>query len=385
MKKKNRSLLILTIAVSLVVGFLTGMLVDFPKTDNTQLSGTIGRVQNYKNVKVTEKDIELKNDLVSDTVMLKALSAWFNYYYVSAVSQGDKIRYALDQIQPLETYKEYAGVVLSDVAGYRTFLGNARTNLLLAVAMVKDPGEIHPVLLRNTIVEANNVISRMSHRKQSVLDLIDNMGSYLEAQGTDPDGTLAGVHTVLTMDQLANAMALNDKMVIQYFQKKKLFTDEIQGSFGLNLKEIVVEDLSRLNAINDQSALNLLVILDQDNIGSSQIVSDAALIGQQFLLNETALQFYCSNMSELGYINKSSSTLENMQDLALGGVMFIMDATGELGGFFNMENLKGTGSFDKANLGSVGFFNAQQLGFLNVSQLGAFMDKVSNLGGITSL
>lgn len=385
MKKKNRSLLILTIAVSLVVGFLTGMLVDFPKTDNTQLSGTIGRVQNYKNVKVTEKDIELKNDLVSDTVMLKALSAWFNYYYVSAVSQGDKIRYALDQIQPLETYKEYAGVVLSDVAGYRTFLENTRTNLLLAVAMVRDPAEIHPVLLRNTIVEANNVISRMSHRKQSVLDLIDNMGSYLEAQGSDPDGTLAGLHTVLTMDQLANAMALNDKMVIRYFQKKKLFTDEIQGSFGLNLKEIVVEDLSRLNAINDQSALNLLVILDQDNIGSSQIVSDAALIGQQFLLNETALQFYCSNMSELGYINKSSSTLENMQDLALGGVMFIMDATGELGGFFNMENLKGTGSFDKANLGSVGFFNAQQLGFLNVSQLGAFMDKVSNLGGITSL
>ena len=385
MKKKNRSLLILTIAVSLVVGFLTGMLVDFPKTDNTQLSGTIGRVQNYKNVKVTEKDIELKNDLVSDTVMLKALSAWFNYYYVSAVSQGDKIRYALDQIQPLETYKEYAGVVLSDVAGYRTFLENSRTDLLLAVAMVKDPGEIHPVLLRNTIVQANNVISRMSHRKQSVLDLIDNMGSYLEAQGSDPDGTLAGLHTVLTMDQLANAMALNDKMVIRYFQKKKLFTDEIQGSFGLNLKEIVVEDLSRLNAINDQSALNLLVILDQDNIGSSQIVSDAALIGQQFLLNETALQFYCSNMSELGYINKSSSTLENMQDLALGGVMFIMDATGELGGFFNMENLKGTGSFDKANLGSVGFFNAQQLGFLNVSQLGAFMDKVSNLGGITSL
>ena len=320
MKKKNRSLLILTIAVSLVVGFLTGMLVDFPKTDNTQLSGTIGRVQNYKNVKVTEKDIELKNDLVSDTVMLKALSAWFNYYYVSAVSQGDKIRYALDQIQPLETYKEYAGVVLSDVAGYRTFLENTRTNLLLA-----------------------------------------------------------GLHTVLTMDQLANAMALNDKMVIRYFQKKKLFTDEIQGSFGLNLKEIVVEDLSRLNAINDQSALNLLIILDQDNIGSSQIVSDAALIGQQFLLNETALQFYCSNMSELGYINKSSSTLENMQDLALGGVMFIMDATGELGGFFNMENLKGTGSFDKW------FLNAQQLGFLNVSQLGAFMDKVSNLGGITSL
>ena len=381
MKKKNSSLFILIIVVSLVVGFLTGTLVDFPRTDNTQLSGTIGRVQNYKNVKVTEKDIELKNDLVSDTVMLKALSAWFNYYYVSAVSQGDKIRYALDQIQPLETYKEYAGVVLSDVAGYRTFLENSRTDLLLAVAMVKDPGEIHPVLLRNTIVQANNVISRMSHRKQSVLDLIDNMGSYLEAQGSDPDGTLAGVHTVLTMDQLANAMALNDKMVIQYFQKKKLFTDEIQGSFGLNLKEIVVEDLSRLNAINDQSTLNLLVILDKDNIGSSQIVSDAALIGRQFLLNETALQYYCSSMGELGYIN-SSSTLENMQDLSLGGIMFIMDAAGELGGFYDKNKLGMVSDHQSLEGSRILITDVEKLGFLNVNKLGAINDKMSGLGVI---
>ncbi|MDD4501365.1 MAG: hypothetical protein PHP15_13360 [Bacteroidales bacterium] len=381
MKKKNGSLFILIIVVSLVVGFLTGTLVDFPKTDNIQLSGTIGRVQNYKNVKITEEDIELKNDLVSDTVMLNALSAWFNYYYVSAVSQGDKIRYALDQIEPLEPYKEYAGVVLSDVAGYRTFLENSRTDLLLAVAMVKEPGEIHPVLLRNTIVQANNVISRMSHRKQSVLDLIDNMGSYLEAQGTDPDGTLAGVHTVLTMDQLANAMALNDKMVIQYFQKKKLFTDEIQGSFGLNLKEIVVEDLSRLNAINDQSALNLLVILDKDNIGSSQIVSDAALIGRQFLLNETALQYYCSSMGELGYIN-SSSTLENMQDLSLGGIMFIMDAAGELGGFYDKNKLGMVSDHQSLEGSRILITDVEKLGFLNVNQLGAINDKMSGLGVI---
>ncbi len=381
MKKKNGSLFILIIVISLVVGFLTGTLVDFPKTDNVQLSGTIGRVQNYKNVKITEEDIELKNDLVSDTVMLNALSAWFNYYYVSAVSQGDKIRYALDQIEPLEPYKEYAGVVLSDVAGYRTFLENARTDLLLAVAMVKDPGEIHPVLLRNTIVQANNVISRMSHRKQSVLDLIDNMGSYLEAQGTDPDGTLAGVHTVLTMDQLANAMALNDKMVIQYFQKKKLFTDEIQGSFGVDLKALVVEDLSRLNAVYDQSALNLLVILDKDNIGSSQIVSDAALIGSQFLLNETALQYFCSSMGELGYVN-SSNTLQNMQDLSLGGIMFIMDAAGELGGFYDKNKLGMVSDHQSLEGSRILITDVEKLGLLNVNQLGAINDKMSGLGVI---
>jgi len=385
MKKKNSLLFILLILVSLAAGFMAGTLIDFPKTEDVQLAGTIGRVQNYKNVKVTEEDLDLKNDLVADTVMLKALSAWFNYYYVSAISQGDKIQYVLDQIQPMETYKEYAGVVLSDVAGYGTFLENSRTNLLLAIAMINDPGEIHPVLLRNTIVQANNVISQMSFRKETVLDLIDNMGSYLDGKGADPEGTLAEVHTILTMDQLANAMALNDKMVIRYFNKKKLFTDEIQGSFGLDLKEIVVEDLSRLSDIyNDKNSLNLLVLLgDQALGGNLPIVKDAALVGNQFLLNETALQFYCSNMSELGYINKSSGTLENMQDLSMGSIMIIMDAAGELGWVYNdRSELGGIGSFDKANLGSAGFLNAQKLGIWNLNQLGAFIANRSSLGGL---
>ncbi len=39
---------------------------------------------------------------------------------------------------------------------------------------------------------------------------------------------------------------------------------------GFESKEIVVEDLSRLNAINDQSTLNLLVILDKDNIEAAR-------------------------------------------------------------------------------------------------------------------
>jgi len=382
MKKKNSSLFILLIIISLAAGFLAGTLIDFPKTENVQLAGTIGRVQNYKNVKVTEEDIELKNDLVADTVMLNALSAWFNYYYVSAVSQGDKIQYVLDQIQPLETYKEYAGVVLSDAASYGTFLENSRTDLLLAMVMINDPAEIHPALLRNTIVQANNVISQMSFRKKTVLDLIDNMEFYLEGKGADPEGVLAEVHTILTMDQLANAMALNDKMVIQYFNKKKLYTDEIQGSFSADLQGIIVEDLSRLSYVyNDKSILNLLIPLGD----GFPIIQNATLIGRQFLLNETALQFYCSNMSELGYIHKSSSTLENMQDLSLGSIMIIMDAAGELGAVADQQSLGSSRILitDKDRLFNTGSIsNAAKLGLYNLNQLGAFYASEQTLSGM---
>ena len=70
MKKRNGLLLTLAVIASLAIGFLIGIMVDIPKTDNTQVVGTIGKIQNYKNVKITEQDIQLKNELLADYVLL---------------------------------------------------------------------------------------------------------------------------------------------------------------------------------------------------------------------------------------------------------------------------------------------------------------------------
>lgn len=367
MKTKNRSLVIvILVIVSLAAGFLTGTLVDIPKTDNTQLVGTIGRVQNYKNVKITQEDIELKNELLVDSLLLRAISVYFNYYYVSAVSQGEKIQYALKELENQEPYREYAGVLLEDFARYGTFLGNARTDLLLAIAIVKNPGEVHPVMIRNTIVQANNVISQISYRKQSVLDLIDNLSSYLSQQGKETNATLASVHTVLTMDQIAAAMAMNDKMVLQYFEKKKLFTDEIQGSFSSDLQGIIVADMGRLD----------LIVRDKTFLGMSEvervpIIEDAALIGSRFLLNAPALQNFLQSMNDLGYIHKNTQTLDNMQGLGL----FIRNAEGVLGIVMDKDILSLKESYG----------NAEKLGFLNMNQLGSFLNNAAELGMVTGL
>ena len=78
MKKRNGLLLTLAVIASLAIGFLIGIMVDIPKTDNTQVAGTIGKIQNYKNVKITEQDIQLKNELMADSVLLKAIGNYFN-------------------------------------------------------------------------------------------------------------------------------------------------------------------------------------------------------------------------------------------------------------------------------------------------------------------
>jgi len=372
MKTQKGVLTVLVVIVSLAAGFLIGVLVDFPKTDNTELSGTIGRVQNYKNVKITEEDIELKNQLTSDTLILKAISNYFNYYYVSAVSQGEKIRYTLDNVNPLKEFREFSGLVLTEFENYGTFLENARKDLLVASIICKEPENTHPVMMRNVITQANNVIAQMSYRKQAVLNFLENVEAFLAQNKEGSSQALADVHMVLTMDQIANAMALNDKMVIKYFEKKKLFTDEIQSSFATDLKAIIVNDISSLDMIiTDKS------VLGSAEIGGFPIIADAALIGRQFILGDAALESFLYNMNELGYYYTDSHTLTNMQDLSLGGYVYVGDAAGELG---VLDAQKLGSVLDAQKLGSV--LDVQKLGFCNVNQLGFINDQMSTLGGL---
>jgi len=398
MKIKKGILTVLVVIVSLAAGFLIGVLVDFPKTDNTQLSGTIGRVQNYKNVKITEEDIELKNQLTSDTLILKAISSYFNYYYVSAVSQGEKIRYAMDNVNPLKEFREFSGIVLTEFNNYGTFLENARKDLLLAVMLCKEPEDANPVMMRNTITQANNVISQMNYRKQAVLNFIENIEAFL---GQNTEGTshaLADIHLVLTMDQLANAMALNDKIVIKYFENKKLFTEEIQGSFSTDLKGIITSDMNSLGT----------GFTDKTGIGISPIIQDASLIGRQFILGDAAIGSILYSMSELGYYVIHSHNLANMQDLSMGSVMIITDAAGELGVLLNADLLGAMvadqdklGVMDAQKLGSVldaqklgsvldaqklgSVLDVHQLGFFNMNKLNAINVNATELGMVTGL
>jgi hypothetical protein len=391
MKTQKGVLTVLVVIVSLAAGFLIGVLVDFPKTDNSELSGTIGRVQNYKNVKITEEDIELKNQLTSDTLILKAISNYFNYYYVSAVSQGEKIRYTLDNVNPLKEFREFSGLVLIEFENYGTFLENARKDLLLAVIVCKEPEDVNPVMMRNTITRANNVISQMNYRKQTVLNFLENVEAFLEQKQEGSSPVLADIHMILTLDQVANAMALNDKMVLKYFEKKKLFTEEIQGSFSTDLKGIITSDMNSLGT----------GFTDIAGIEYFPILQDASLIGRQFILGDAALQSFQSNMNELGYYMTNAQTLQNMQDLSLGSIMFIMDAAGELGVFMKPNDLGGYIITDKDNLGT--FWDAQKLGsvldaqklgavndmdklgFANMTQLNDIIFNASELGMVTGL
>lgn len=388
MKKRNGLLLTLAVIASLAIGFLIGIMVDIPKTDNTQVAGTIGKIQNYKNVKITEQDIQLKNELMADSVLLKAIGNYFNYYYVSAVSQGDRIKYALKELDPEQEFKAFSGMTLTEFAGYGTFLENARKDLMLAIALCKFPNDVHPVLLRNAITQANNVIAQMNYRKQAVLNLIDNLDTFIGQKGKDVPVVLANVHAVLSCDQIINAVALNDKVVLKYFDRKKLYTTEIkassladmQGSSSV-LQGYIIHDAAILKdqIFGSSSSLGIDPIqLDQENLGF--LIEDAALIGTQFLLDAGNLQGFIGSASELGYF-VVGSVFQNLENL---GIIYThQDAAGNLSLISVVEDSQSLGTvafMDAQSLGLLVFDNAETLGLCSISQLGSFMNSTAQIG-----
>lgn len=388
MKKRNGLLLTLAVIASLAIGFLIGIMVDIPKTDNTQVAGTIGKIQNYKNVKITEQDIQLKNELMADSVLLKAIGNYFNYYYVSAVSQGDRIKYALKELDPEQEFKAFSGMTLTEFAGYGTFLENARKDLMLAIALCKFPNDVNPVLLRNAITQANNVIAQMNYRKQAVLNLIDNLDTFIGQKSKDVPVVLANVHAVLSCDQIINAVALNDKVVLKYFDRKKLYTTEIkassladmQGSSSV-LQGYIIHDAAILKdqMIGSSSSLGIDPIqLDQENLGF--LIEDAALIGTQFLLDAGNLQGFIGSASELGYF-VVGSVFQNLENL---GIIYThQDAAGNLSLISVVEDSQSLGTvafMDAQSLGLLVFDNAETLGLCSISQLGSFMNSTAQIG-----
>ncbi len=410
MKKRNGLILALAVIASLAIGFLVGIMVEIPKVDDTQVTGTIGKVRNYKNVKITEQDIQIKNELLADSVLLKAIGNYFNYYYVSAVSQGERIRYALVELDPEQEFKEFSGLVLSEFAGYGTFLENARKDLMLAIALCKFPNDAHPVLLRNAITQANNVIAQMSYRKQAVLNLIDNLDTFIGQKGKDVPVVLANVHAVLSCDQIINAVALNDKVVLKYFDKKKLYTTDIKASSLADIQgsssvleglfipvvhdadvlqqqyessasivqacivvhDYVVHDIDILQMwAASESSLGIdPVILSQENLGF--YVQDAALIGSQFCLDAGNLQDFVQSASELGIILDAGSIGTMFQNTADLGMNYIVtDAAGNL-------SIIPDAIYDQS-LGII-YYNSEIIGMSNMLQLMEFMNSTAQLG-----
>lgn len=263
---KNNLLIGIVIVAALAIGFLIGISVESPRLNKNNVSGTIGKVNNYRNTKTTEADIELKNELLADSLTQKLLVNYMNFFYARSCELGNNIDFATREAIANEAFKSKNGQLIDALEAYGKFLGSARKDLLLVVANCQSLEKAEPVFLRSSIAQANNTIAQMSFKNSVVLQFITGLESFIQENGVESSSKLAEAHDLLTYNEISASLALKDKVLLKYFDKKKLYSKGLKSSEQTNYKEIIERDMESLGA-NDSEKLGGIVYTDVEKLG----------------------------------------------------------------------------------------------------------------------
>lgn len=394
--KRTNLLIVFAVILSLIIGFVIGISVDYPSVGENGLSGTIGKVKNYRNTKATEADIELKDELLSDTTLLNSVRNYMTFHYLRAVKLGENIDFAVKEAVATEEFRNQNAGLIAALEDYSKLLSTARKNLLMTTVVCKSAGEASPALLRQSILEANNLIAQIKYGNKTVLGFVNKLDAFIQEKGPGSYPQLNKAHDLLMLNEIGSSLLTRDKALLKFFDKKKLYSRDLKSQ-GSDIRQTVLRDLETLSlqALDqeklgiadaeklgawDQEKLGLLNAEKLDGIGALDAeklgvfdseklavieIADSEKLGLFGFLDAEKLGLLVIGDAEsLGFLDQEKLGLKNKEELGVVhdaeklGVIFDSEKLG--GGFWDSEKLGG-GFWDSEKLGAL--LDAEGLGF----------------------
>ena len=254
MKSSVKLLFVFGIIFALIIGLFIGLSFKIGKVNETEISGTIAKINNYRKAQNSITGTEIKNQLLSDTVRLKYMQNYLRFYYTTAVKMAGDIRFSIDEANAIEPFKNANNKEIADLVSYEKTFALARTDLLLALRACIYPVKTDPFLLSEFINQASNDIAQMNFLNRTVLDFIDILALYLEKNKTVSLPGLTRAHDLLMYNELNYSLSTQDKAVLKSFNNKDFFSsDKNQNLIDTkSLKEIIKQDFEKLAIMDDE-------------------------------------------------------------------------------------------------------------------------------------
>jgi len=302
MKNKTKILIAFGIITALIVGFLIGVSVEYPKIDTSYASGTIGKVKNYRNIKATEADINFHNELLADTAKVAQLKLFYNFHYVSAAKLAGYIESAVEEANSTELFKEKNKASIDNLTEFGSFLTTARGDLLLELSALASLKETDPGLFMLFTNQANNIVAQMNYRHRTIISFIDNIDAFVKDNPSLDCTGLKRAHDMLSLNEVFNSFIIKDKMTLKYFDKKSMFSDKealniYVDQAQLNLKNTVQLDFEKLNIII-MDVEKLGIIFDKEVLNGIEL--DATALGSLLNLDPQSLNSFYGDNEKLG-------------------------------------------------------------------------------------
>ncbi|MBS4061235.1 MAG: hypothetical protein KG029_12630 [Bacteroidetes bacterium] len=319
--------------LTLTIGVLMGLFKDLPKTKNDELAGSIGKVDRFRNVQITEDDIMLRNELVEDTAKRTQYEKYllFNYYQALKTSSDVErvLAIATEEIDFEKVYYPYSNALTN----FKAYLESARVDILSALNLILTIDQNQDVPVVDYLNKAQNAIARIRNHDAVLMNYMNAMATYIESNPESYLNDLNDAHDILALNVMHSAVLTQNKPVLSYLEKKKLLNDKegmkevvAEAQLKSYLNDHFIMDVESLNALRsgftNAESLQGIVFTNMENLQSAVLNNIEAL---NSVLNSSVL----NSISELGsqqflqVMNRSSENLQGIGQLSNAESMFL--------------------------------------------------------------
>jgi hypothetical protein len=339
--------------LTLIIGLLIGISINSFTPSGDEIAGSIGKVDRYRNVRVTENDILLRNELIEDTAKRAQFEKYLLYYYYKSMKTSVDVDQVLAKTKGVSEFSKYYYPYADALGSFEVYLESARADMLIAInlLMTLDENDDFPVI--NYLNQAQNAVARIRNHDAILMNYMDAIESFVNVHPELPETELQQLkdaHDILALNAIQTAVIAQNKPVLKYLDNKKLLNNK-EGIKGLvaeaNYNSIMqnqinmdVESIKSV-ALDSENTIGSIVDFNSETvIGSlhnSIEVLNSILLSQQLSVLEISSQETINNF----VINSESLLSLSLNSEQLGGMIELLNAMDALNVRLNSDILSG--------------------------------------------
>jgi hypothetical protein len=305
MKKVSLTQTVLVAVVSLAIGFLIGFVAKNYTPAKENLAGSIGKVDRYRNVKVSEEDLMLRNELVADTIKRMQYEKYLTYYYYQSLQTASDLKLVTEKTASVTEFAAVNEPYLKSLTSYQDFLEKARLDIFSSILLIKTMTVNENIPVIQNLNQAQNVISRIRTQETLLSNYMESIASFLDANPDKKYDALEDAHDILVNNLVTSAVMTQNKPALKYLDHRKMMNDK-EGMKQLaannnakgSLNDQVMSDLQQLNSHlmdSDQLKMNAL---DSDNQLKAVLLNSQGEL-QVVVLMDTQLSSFQNDVEQL--------------------------------------------------------------------------------------
>jgi hypothetical protein len=305
MKKVSLTQTVLVAIVSLAIGFLIGFVAknDTPKTDN--LAGSIGKVDRYRNVKVSEEDLMLRNELVTDTLKRMQYEKYLTYYYYQSLQTASDLKLVTEKTGSVSDFAVVNEPFIKSLTAYADYLEKARLDIFSSILLIKTMTVNENIPVIQNLNQAQNAISRIRTQETLLSNYMESIASFIDSNPDKKYDALEDAHDILVNNLVTSAVMTQNKPALKYLDHRKMMNDKegmkqlaANNNAKVSLNDQVMNDLHQLNSVllvGDQQKLDAI---NSDNQLSAVLLNSQGEL-QVVILLDTQLSSFQNDVEQL--------------------------------------------------------------------------------------